>query len=132
MMVIIHKLKYCTAKNPKFQSYVKNLPRMVMMVVTVKQERKIIIIIIGIAYGPIMASTRKVYEKKLQNMLEGNVLNLNGSAENGNGMSLNGNASNGLRTPSRETSHEKSPMVKLGLQQQEGTPQKDGQREVIF
>ena len=63
----------------------------------------------GIPYGPIMASTRKVYERKLQNALEGNPIeNGNGSLLNGsaseNGGSMNGNrGSVAARTPSRES-----------------------------
>lgn len=75
----------------------------------------------GIAYGPILANTRIVYEKKLQNMLEGKVddkVQQKGVEENvvtnGNG-TMNGD--DNARTPSREA----SPLVESPQQQNRET-----------
>lgn len=81
----------------------------------------------GIPYGPIMSSTRKVYEKKLQNFLAGDSLIMNGNSENGGNEELlnkNGNKSvDKVRTPSRENTPKKNESSNKGSRQVSPSPE---------
>lgn len=88
---------------------------------------------LGISYGPIIPSTRKVYEKKLQNMLEGGGNNsmLDSATENGNGFIMNGNGNTTTNGTGRSPSRETSPSVDVS-KQKEKSPSPRNEVRILY